>query len=69
MGEDLAHTDSDYRGKLVAINNGRNFGFFRYNVAEKTRTTGWWIFKKTFRTVDKPSSKLAVEFLINEIEN
>ena len=68
MGEDQAHTDSDYKGKLVAVNNGRDFGFFRYNLAETTRTTGWWIFKKRFRTVNKPSSQPAVEFLVQEIE-
>lgn len=68
MGEDMAHTETEYKGKLVAVNNGKNFGFFRYDVAEKTQTTGWWIFKKTYKTINKPSSKLAVEYLIEEIE-
>lgn len=69
MGKDMQHTEIDYNGTLVAVNNGKNFGHFTYDVNEKTRTTGWWIFKKKFRTIDKPSSTQAVEFLVNVIEN
>lgn len=69
MGKDMQHTEIDYTGTLVAVNNGKNFGPFRYDVNETTRSTGWWIFKKYYRTINKPSTQLAVEFLVNEIEN
>lgn len=69
MATDMKHTQIDYTGTLVAMNNGRNFGPLNYSVSEKTRTTGWWIFKKTYRTINKPSNQQAVQFLVNEFNN
>jgi len=69
MGEEMSHTETDHIGTLVAVNNGVNFGEFRYDAQETTETTGWWLFKKTFRTIDKPSSLPTVEFLVDSIEN
>jgi hypothetical protein len=71
MAKDMGHTDSgQYRGLLVAVNRNKNFGHFKYDVSESTRTTGWWIFKKKYRTVKKSkSNQLMMQFLINEIED
>lgn len=69
MGKDMAHTEIDYRGQLVAVNNNRNFGPETFSVREKTRTTGWWIFKSQYRTVDKPDNQLATTFIINEFDD
>lgn len=70
MGKDLNHFSSgQYKGLLVAVNDGKNFGEFKFDVREKTRTTGWWIFKKKYRTVDKPSNMLMMDLLINEVDS
>jgi hypothetical protein len=66
MAKDMSHTDIEHRGPLVAVNNNRNFGPDTFSVQEKTRTSGWWIFKSTYRTVDKSNNQKVMQFLINE---
>lgn len=73
MAENMSHTEIDYKGKLVAVNNNTVFahsttGNTEFSVQEKTYKKGFWRFKKTYRTIDKPSDQLAVEFLIEQLQ-
>ncbi|MEM0910564.1 MAG: hypothetical protein AAGJ37_06285 [Pseudomonadota bacterium] len=73
MASDMSHTQIDYSGKLVAVNNNTVFtdtasGTIRYSVKEKRRTTGFWRFKKHYRTIDKPKGQLAIAFFIEEFD-
>ncbi|MCH2189686.1 MAG: hypothetical protein MK188_02020 [Gammaproteobacteria bacterium] len=68
MATDMKHTDTDYTGRLVAVNNNSKFGPLSYDVNERSYSTGWWIFKKKYRVIDKPNSMKATEFFVTEIE-
>ena len=68
MATDMQHTDTNYTGRLVAVNNNRQFGPLSYDVSERSYSTGWWIFKKRYRVINKPSGMLATEFFVREIE-
>lgn len=73
MAPDMGHTDIDYQGKLVAVNNNTTFidgkgGSIEYSVAEKSERRGIFRWRKTYRTIDKPRGKLAIEFFIEEFE-
>lgn len=71
MAEDIAHTeaaDDAPSGTLVAVNNNRSFNGVDISFNERSFSTGWWIFKRYFRTIDKPSSQSLGDFLISEID-
>ncbi len=73
MAEKMRHTQIDYKGKLVAVNNNSMFahsteGRLEYSLEETTYTKGFWKFKKRYRTVNKPKNDLAVQFLVDEFQ-
>ena len=70
MAEDLAHTepaDNIPSGRLVAVNNNRSFSGIDVSFDERSFSTGFWIFRRNFRIIDKPNSQSLGAFLIDEI--
>ncbi len=71
MAEDVSHTafaDNDRSGTLVAVNNNRSFNGVNINLNERSFSTGFWIFKRYFRTIDKPRSQSLAAYLVSEID-
>ena len=71
MAEDVAHTeaaDDVPSGTLVAVNNNRNFNGVDISFSERSFSTGFWFFRRNFRTISKPSSQSLGAFLISEID-
>ena len=71
MARDMHHTQDDYTGIAVPLNNNRTFNGTnnigtRVSLDEKTRTTGRWFWKQTFTTIDKPSNQTLVGFFREE---
>ena len=72
MASDMSHTQIDYKGKLIAVNNNISFSdskgdSLEFSVKERHKTRGFWKFKKRFRTIAKEKDQLAIEFFINEL--
>ncbi len=71
MAEDIAHTeaaDDAPSGTLVAVNNNRTFNGVGIDFNERSFSSGWWIFRRSFRTINKPDSQSLGAFLISEID-
>ncbi len=71
MAQGLGHTEAgngQSSGRLVALNNGRNFADASFNISERKYSTGWWIFKKHYRVVNKPESLNIADVFIDAIE-
>lgn len=71
MAEDIAHAeaaDNAPSGTLVAVNNNRTFNGVQISFSERTFSTGFWFFRRNFRTINKPSSQSLGAFLISEID-
>ena len=69
MAKELRHTEPGAvkpSGPLVALNDGRTFGDFNYDVSERNYSTGWWIFKKHYRVINKDDNMSLPEFFIRE---
>lgn len=69
MAKNMFHTDVDFSGQLVAVNNNRNFGPMNMSISERKYSTGWWIFKNHYRVVNKPNGTHALQFLAKELNN
>lgn len=74
MPENLGHLDSNDPepvGKLVAIssNVNKNFAGLSLSVNEQTRTTGRWLWKKTYREVNYNQSTPIGQFIFDSLND
>lgn len=68
MARDMHHTQIDYKGIAVPLNNNSTLGGVGVSFKEKVRTTGHWFWKRTYTTIDKPSNQTLVRYFINEFD-
>jgi len=68
MARDMHHTQIDYKGLAVPLNNYRNFSGVSVSLKQKTRSTGWWWWRQTYTTIDKPSNQTLVSYFIREFD-
>lgn len=71
MASDMSHTEIDYKGKLIAVNNNSIFNdsqgeTFEFSVEELHKTRGFWKFKKRYRTIKREREQQAIDFVISE---
>lgn len=68
MARDMHHTQTDYKGIAVPLNNNRNFAGVNVSFSEQNWSTGWWWWKTHYTTINKPQNQTLVKFFINEFD-